>query len=362
MHSDTPYNSIKKPDTLTVMTWPLGSLWGRALKECVSDRFAESTGIAIRHVESTGVDIPPGLLEACENGERPACDIMYCNTIPAIHMAQAGFCDPLDEATFPVLKELNQRARPVAQGLSGWPFLIVYDVRYVMMYREVAFPDGPPPSWTVMLDPALKGRVSVYPGGKGFFPIAQIAGGGTLEDIPGNMDACWEFLSSLRSQVRVLEFNRKMTEHVRSGEIDVHCTVLTNIMQWRDQGYGVSWHVPREGISVGDDAILVPSGLPANVSYWAKRYAAFAVERNIQQSWCARLGLCPMHSGIERPKRFAGDPAYPDAPDDYSAAQFVSNSILEKYEHGPWREKFNEIFKGTSKNCFRRENERNFRE
>jgi spermidine/putrescine-binding protein len=158
------------------------------------------------------------------------------------------------------------------------------------------------------------------------------------------MDAAWEFLRLLRPQIRVLEFNERMTEYVRKGEIDVHCTVLTNVMQWNDQGYGVSWNVPKEGVSVGDDALVVPSGLPESVSYRAKCYVAFAMERKIQQLWCSRLGLCPMHQGIGRPERFIGDPAYPDAPDDYSNAQFLPNRIVERYEHSLWREKFNKIF------------------
>ncbi|MCX5977080.1 MAG: extracellular solute-binding protein [Coprothermobacterota bacterium] len=335
---------LKKPDALTVMTWPLNSLWGKALKECVSDLFTFSTGIPVRHVEHTGVDTPPELLRACEKGKRPPCDVLYCNTVPAIRMARSGFTDCLSCEEFPVLGKLSRRSQPVAEGLSGWPFVIAYDVRYVMMYREAAFPDGPPPSWKVMLDPALKGRVSLNPGGKGFFPIAQVAGGGAIEDIPANMDACWQFLTLLRPQIRILEFNRKMTEYVRKGEIDVHCTVLTNVMEWKDQGYEVSWHVPEEGISVGDDALIVPSGLPESVSYWAKRYVTFAMERNVQQAWCSRLGLCPMHEGIGRPKRFLGDPSYPDTADDYSGALFLPNKTLEKYEHGLWRENFNQIF------------------
>jgi len=319
---------------ITVATWPLSSRWGQALKECVSDPFTAFTGILVSHVEFTGVDIPSEVLKACQNGARPPCDVLYCNTIPAIHMARAGFTDHLIEDEFPILRKLNHRARPVAEGLSGWPFTIAYDVRYVMMYREAAFPCGPPDSWKVMLDHALKGRVSLYPGGKGFFPVAQVAGGGALCDIPDQMDACWEFLRLLRPQIRILEFNKKMTEHVRNGEIDVHCTALTNIIQWKDQGYGVSWHVPKESVSVGDDALVVPSGLPEPVRYSAKLYVAFAMQRHVQQSWCARLGLCPMHDGIERPERFAGDPVYPAAPGDYSNALFLPNGILEKYEHG----------------------------
>ena len=333
-----------RPSILRIMTWPLSSLWGLALKECISDRFTDHFGIPIHHIEVTGVDAPLDILQAARDGRPPPCDVLYCNTIPAIHLAQAGLCDALDEAEFPVLKQLNPRARPVADGLNGWSFVIVYDVRYVMMYREAAFPGGPPESWKAMVDPARKGRVSVYPGGKGFFPIAQVAGGGLLRDIPANMAPCWNFLRLLRPQVRVLEFNTRMTEHIRRGEIDLHCTVLTNIMQWKDQGYGVDWHVPSEGISVGDDALAVPRGLSDSVSFWAKQYVAFAVWKDVQRDWTARLGLCPVNTGIERPERFWGDPAYPDRPDDYSKALFVPNRVLAEFEHGLWRNEFNAIF------------------
>jgi putative spermidine/putrescine transport system substrate-binding protein len=346
MDTKTPDSALpKKPDRLTVMTWPLTSLWGQALKECVSDIFSYETGIPVGHIEFTSVDLPPGLTEALENGRRPPCEVVYCNTIPAIHLARAGRTDPLEEETFPALKEVDIRARPAAEGLVGWPFVIAYDVRYVMMYREAAFPQGPPPSWNVMLDPAFRGRVSLYPGGKGFFPVAQVMGGGTLEDIPSNMGPCWNFLKALRPQVQVMGFNKTMTEYVKRGEIDIHFTVLTNIMQWKDQGYGVFWHVPNEGASVGDDALFVPAGLEDNVSYWAKQYVATALREDVQRKWCGQLGLCPVRRDIPRPERFAGDHAYPDGPDDFSNALFVPNAVVEKYEHGPWRREFEKIFR-----------------
>ena len=43
-------------------------------------------------------------------------------------------------------------------------------------------------------------------------------------------------------------------------------------------------------------------------------------------------------------KECVGGPAYPDVPDDYSNARFLPNNIVERYEHGLWREKFNKIF------------------
>jgi hypothetical protein len=94
------------------------------------------------------------------------------------------------------------------------------------------------------------------------------------------------------------------------------------------------WYVPKEGVSVGDYALVVPLGFTEAVRYLARRSVAFAIQRHVQRSWCAQLGLCPLHEGIERPERFACNPACPEAPDDYSNALFLANSLLEKFEHG----------------------------
>lgn len=38
-----------------------------------------------------------------------------------------------------------------------------------------------------------------------------------------------------------------MTVYISRGEIDVYFTALTNIRQWKNDGLGVSWAIPKEG-------------------------------------------------------------------------------------------------------------------
>ena len=183
----------EKPDQLVVMTWPLSTLWGQALKNYVSEPFTAKTGIPVQHVEYTSVDLPLNLLQDLEENRRPPCDVVYGNTIPLIHLSQSGYAAPLTEAGFPVLKELNPRSRPVADNLTGWPFVIVYDVRYAMMYRKAAFPVGPPESWQVMLDPPLKGAIlgqtlhNLCLGARGAKVLVPAVGG--MSDADGNCAA-----------------------------------------------------------------------------------------------------------------------------------------------------------------------------
>lgn len=121
-------------------------------------------------------------LRNCGDRSFSACRLALFNVVPAAKLAQAGLCSHLDEEELPVLKELATRAKPEAKGLSGWPFVNLYVVRYALMFRDSKFPRGAPESWSVLCDPRFNGKVSIYPGGKGFYPIAQIMGGGALDE------------------------------------------------------------------------------------------------------------------------------------------------------------------------------------
>src|SRR3712207_3737691 len=136
----------------------------------------------------------------------------------------------------------------------------MYSYVYVMAYRDEAFPDGPPESWQVLLDPRFKGRIALYDDGIGFHPVAEILGGGTMADIPGNMQPAWDFLAKLKAQEPLLGEDPDFTTWFQNGEIDLACTILSNAREARANGIAVSWTVPKEGAKVDTDALWVPKG------------------------------------------------------------------------------------------------------
>jgi putative spermidine/putrescine transport system substrate-binding protein len=324
------------------MNWPLATLWGISLKEEISDAFTAHTGISVYHHENVGLDFPKNLIEALQKKKRPPFDVIYGNVVPAAKLAQAGLCSHLDEEELPVLKELAPRAKPEAKGLSGWPFVNLYVVRYALMFRDSKFPGGAPESWSVLCEPRFSGKVSIYPGGKGFYPIAQIMGGGALEDIPNAMEACWNFIRELKPNLGPKGYNKQMTEHIKRGDVDLFFTALTNIRQWKESGIDVSWAVPREGTADCEDSLIIPGHLPDNVLYWARQYIAFALSRDIQKNFCHRLAACPMHLGIEPPEELKDSPAYPVLPDDLTNVLYVPDSVTVEHEEH-WIGKFNDI-------------------
>lgn len=335
-------NTPSKPDKLIVMNWTLSSSWGSSFKEAISDTFSAKTGIPVQHIENIGLSFPQSLFQALENKERPPFDLIYGNVIPAIQLAKAGYCTLMNEEEMPILKELHPRAKPDVDTGSSWPFVNLYVVRYAMMFRDSCFPNGKPASWNAMLDPKFKGRVSIYPGGKGFYPIMHIMGGGSMEDILEGRELNWEFVKSLKANVGKMGYNKEMTEYIRNGEIDLFFTCLTNIRQWKEDGIHVSWTIPHEGTADCVDSLVIPAFLPDNVSYWAKQFTDHAMTKEVQRDFCHRLGTCPMYPGIEPPEDMTGDPAYPKAPDDFNGVLFLPDSVTEKYEQ-EWMNEFDRI-------------------
>jgi putative spermidine/putrescine transport system substrate-binding protein len=328
-----------KPDELVVMSW--AGQWGKGLSEAVSKPFTEITGISIRHEINIGLKLPAILLGSLKEGLRPPFDVVWSNSVPAMRIAQKGWSDFLDETTVPNLTALSHRAKP--EEFSGWPLVSPYIVYYVMVYREAAFPDREPDTWEVMMEPRFRGKVALYPGGNGFYPLAQVLGGGSLADIPRNMTSCWKYFRKLKSQVGKLDYSIHMGKLINNGELDICFRALPNAIAFRNEGLKVSWATPKEGITDTVDALWIPKKVPENVAYWSKQYINFALSRDVQQRWCGLMGVMPMHPEASIPDAFRGETNIPKSPDDLSGTLYIPESMKMQYELD-WEMKFNEIF------------------
>ena len=328
-----------KPDELIVRAW--GGAWGDALKSGVAEPFTAATGVPVRLDFTEDNEIKPKIWAAVDQGRVPPIHVNWDTTTNATISALRGVT--VDLSDLPNLEGLLPLAKPV--GLDGYPLVNTYAYVYVCAYRPEAFPDGPPKSWTVMLDPKFKRRIALYDDGIGFNPIAVIAGGGTFADIPDNMEPGYEFYRKLKENEPLLGEDPDFTTWFQNGEIDIACTISVNARAARQKGIGVEWTVPKEGCKVDTDGLWIPKGLPSNEEYWAKEFINMALSKDVQQKWCGALGLPPVYPGIEPPADLKGDPSYPTTPADFEKLVSVPSPVL--VENQPiWFAKFSEIFQG----------------
>lgn len=310
---------------LTVLSWR--GRWGAALAAAVSVPFERETGIQVAHRFQVGLALPGSLSDALDRGDRPDVDVVWSNSVPALRAAAANRCVLLDLDT----AALRDRARP--EDRQGLPCVHPYAVQYVLCYRRALYPRRPPGSWDVLTRSVHHGRIALYPAGNGFFPIAQVMGGGDPATIPDDMAACWSWVRGLRGRVGALDYSVGMEHRLRRGELDLCFRALPNVLAFQAAGADVDWTVPEEGTTDTVDALWIPVGVPAETAELAGRYIAFALREDVQRDWCARLGVLPVHRDVERPDVLVrSDAALPAHADDRSGILTLSEAVKAVHE------------------------------
>lgn len=329
-------------ETLSVLSWAGG--WGRALTEAVSQPFGREYGVAVQQVPHIGLRLPEALLATLRAGDRPPVDVVWCNAGAALLAQQAGLCDPLDPDELPVLDTLRARARP--EGDAGFPFVCPYVVYYVLVYVESACPAGPPRSWNELLAPVHRRRVALYPEGHGFFPLAQILGGGALDGLPDAMEPCWSYLRRLAPQVGELGYSIGMEERLRTGQLSLCFRALTNALAFAEAGLPVSFVIPEEGTTDTVDAFFIPRGLPAAARRRAQQYVGYALRRDVQAHLCQRLGAMPVHPEATVPALLRRHAKLPADADDNRGILHISESLKAAHA-ATWAAGFAAAMQGT---------------
>ena len=329
----------EKPKEIIVRAW--GGSWVDSLKAGVSDPFTKLTGIAVRHDLTEDNEIQPKLWAAAAQKRVPPIHVNWDTTTNATKSALRGVTEDLSDLSN--LAGVTELAKPV--GLDGYPIVNTYGYVYVLAYRPAAFPNGAPKSWKDLLDPKFKGRIALYNDGIGFHFPAQVAGGGKLEDIPGNMQPAWDFIAKIKEQEPLLGEDPDFTAWFQKGEIDAACTISTNAREAKANGVDIAWTVPEEGAKYDTDGLWIPKGLPENELYWAKQYINFAITKDAQQVWLDGLGLPGVVPGVNPPADLVGDPSYPTTEADFKKLIRISSKVQVEHE-SEWFGKFKEIMQG----------------
>jgi putative spermidine/putrescine transport system substrate-binding protein len=327
---------VSAAQALRVLSWAGG--WGRALRVAVSDAFERETGVQVEQVAHVGLKLPATLLEPLAAEQCPPVHVIWCNSVPALHARERGFCVPLNPVS--ELRDLHTRAWP---DLGERSVVHPYVVYYVLAYHEAACPTGPPRSWHELFDVQHRRRIALYPGGNGFYPIAQVMAGGSLNDIPINMGPCWSYLRSLQPQIGELDYSIGMEERLRRRELHLCFRALTNALAFRAAGLPVGWCIPQEGTSDTVDALWVPRGLPPALQALALRYVQFALRRDVQTHWCHELGAMPVHTQAEVPQILRERPDLPRHAAEHRGILHIAESLKVRHQL-EWEARFAEIF------------------
>ena len=324
---------------LVVLSWR--GRWEEALRAAVSDPFERETGIRVEHLPHVGLALPESLSSALNSGGVPPVHIAWSNSVPALQAVDAGHCVPLVPERMAMLRQLRRRAHP--EGCSGFPIVHPYVVHYVLGYRRDAVPGTPPKSWNILCEKRHQGKIALYPGGNGFYPIAQHMAGGGIHGIPQKMEPCWSYMRQLRDTVGLLDYSIGMEQQFKDRSLDLCFRALPNMLAFADAGAAVSWTVPEESTTDTLDALWIPQGVLESMIAPAMRYIDFALRPDIQQDWCSRLGVLPVHSDAATPALLKNCAQLPDTADDLRGILYVPERVKALHQLS-WEQQFQNIF------------------
>lgn len=332
----TQAKRFDKPECLDVMTW--AGKWGDSLEKVVSARFTELTGMPVRHHTNIGLRLPERLHDALRTRKRPPYDVVWSNAVPAVAMAELDYCQVFDEDDMPSLAELYERARP-----TGFADRLVfpYSVHYVLVYLKSAVEARALKSWDILMEQRHAGKIAVYPNGKGFYPIAQVLGGGSIDSLPENMQPCWNYLARFRPRIAVLDYSIGMESLFRTGGINLCFRALPNALGFIEAGLDVGWTIPEEGTSDTTDALWIPRHVPEDRAYWARKYIDVSLSAGVQSEWCSRLGALPANKKAEASAIFDG-PGFPRNMDDTGGFLYVPDAVMWRHE-AQWEAVFEQL-------------------
>ena len=223
----------------------------------MSDPFTAATGIAVRHDLTEDNEIQPKVWAAVEQGRVPPIHINWDTTTNATKSALRGVTEDLSD--LPNLAGVLPFAKP--EGLTAVPLVNTYAYVYVLAYRDEAFPDGPPTSWNVLLDPKFKGRVAIYNDGIGMhfpavsrrrrqaggYPRQHAAGLGLVHQAEG-------------AGAAARRGSRTSPTWFQNGEIDVACTISSNAREAKKNGIKVELDGAGGGREDGHRLPVDPEG------------------------------------------------------------------------------------------------------
>lgn len=150
-------------------------------------------------------------------------------------------------------------------------------------------------------------------------------------------------MRQLRDAVGLLDYSIGMEQQFKDRSLDLCFRALPNMLAFADAGAAVNWTVPEEGTTDTLDALWIPQGVPESMIAPAMRYNDFALRPDIQQDWCSRLGVLPVHSDAATPALLKNCAQLPDTADDLRGILYVPERVKALHQLS-WEQQFQNIF------------------
>jgi spermidine/putrescine-binding protein len=271
-------------------------------------------------------------------------DIISPSSDVATSIASAGFAAPLDLGKLPSYGQLSPQLTSlslvrVKGEVYGVPFMWGPDP---MIYDTTAFPQ-PPESWSVMWDPKLKGKISVWDDLSTVYMAAQVLGydkpdPGHLYNLSDEeLDAVKKKLLELKPNIRKLwSTGGELTNLFQNHEVVIAMgwPLMTN--QLRKINFPVGETIPKENTTGWIDHLMITSA--SENKELAYKFLEYMIQAETQKKVTDVTGYTPANPHAAQymtPEEQKG--LHLDDVDNYQRRLYFWQNV-------PRRAKYNEIW------------------
>jgi len=244
------------------------------------------------------------LVAKLRGGSAANYDIISPSSDVATMLATTGLAAPLDLSKIPSYKDLMPKLTSLPLVKSGGN---VYGVPFQwgpnpLLYDTTAFPQ-PPESWSILWDPKLKGKVSLWDDLSSVYMAAQVLG----YDQPDphalyhlsdeQLEKVKAKLIELKPNVRKLwSTGGELTNLFENHEVQIAMgwPLMTN--QLRKRNFPIGETIPKENTTGWIDHLMITSA--SEHKELAHQFLEYLVEAKTQQQVSAVTGYLPVNQDV----------------------------------------------------------------
>ncbi|MGD0298702.1 MAG: ABC transporter substrate-binding protein [Bryobacteraceae bacterium] len=244
------------------------------------------------------------LVAKLRGGSAANYDIISPSSDVATMLATTGLAAPLDLSKIPSYKDLMPKLTSLPLVKSGGN---VYGVPFQwgpnpLLYDTTAFPQ-PPESWSILWDPKLKGKVSLWDDLSSVYMAAQVLG----YDQPDphalyhlsdeQLEKVKAKLIELKPNVRKLwSTGGELTNLFENHEVQIAMgwPLMTN--QLRKRNFPIGETIPKENTTGWIDHLMITSA--SEHKELAHQFLEYLVEAKTQQQVSAVTGYLPVNPDV----------------------------------------------------------------
>jgi putative spermidine/putrescine transport system substrate-binding protein/spermidine/putrescine transport system substrate-binding protein len=244
------------------------------------------------------------LVAKLRGGSASNYDVISPSSDVATMIAATGLAAPLDLSKISAYKELMPQLTSLPLVKSGGN---VYGVPFQwgpnpLLYDTTVFPQ-PPDSWSVLWDPKLKGKVSLWDDLSSVYMAAQVLGYDTpsphtLYNLTDEqLDKVKAKLIELKPSVRKLwSTGGELTNLFENHEVQIAMGWPLMSNQLRKRNFPIGETIPKENTTGWIDHLMITSA--SEHKDLAHQFLEYLVEARTQKQVAAVTGYLPVNPGV----------------------------------------------------------------